>query len=172
VAFKAPAYTDEVKDSAALDALSFLAFSPNSELYHRLILADQKADSLSGFTPDRVDPALFQIMARIKKPGDIDYVRDAILATVKSFQEKPVDAARLEAVKKRLRYSAAMQMDSSDAIAEILAGYVALRRSPETMNRIYDQYARLTPEDVQQAAAKFLTEERRTIVTLLPGGAR
>ena len=41
------------------------------------------------------------------------------------------------------------------------------------MNALYDQYAKLTPEDVQQAAAKYLVEKGRTIVTLTgPGGAK
>ena len=39
-------------------------------------------------------PALFEIAARVKKAEDMDYVRDQILATVKEFQEKPVDAAQ------------------------------------------------------------------------------
>jgi predicted Zn-dependent peptidase len=63
-------------------------------------------------------------------------------------------------------------MDNSDTIAQILSYYVALKRTPETMNALYDQYAKLTPEDVQQAA-KLLSEKGRTIVTLTgPGGAK
>jgi zinc protease len=122
-----------------------------------------------------VDPSLFTIEARVKKAEDIDSVRDQILATVKNFQEKPVDADRMAAVRKHLRYALAQRMQSSDAIAGILAQYVALRRTPETINSLYDQYAALTPEDVQQAAAKYLTENARTIVTLTPktaGGAQ
>src|SRR6185503_4751207 len=109
-------------------------------------------DSLSASPASQVDPSLFEISARVKQAADLDAVRDQILATVRAFQEKPVDAARLAAVKKRLRYSVAMQMQSTDAIARILAEYVALRRTPESMNQIHEQYARLTPEDVQQAA--------------------
>jgi predicted Zn-dependent peptidase len=73
-------------------------------------------------------------------------------------------------VRKHLRYALAQQMRSSDAIAGILAGYVALRRTPETINNLYDQYAALTPEDVQRAA-QLLTENTRTIVTLTPKAA-
>jgi zinc protease len=122
-----------------------------------------------------VDPALFTIMARVKKQADVEYVRDQILATVKSFQEKPVDAAKLDAVRKRLRYQLALSLDSSDSIASVLASYVALRRTPETLNSLYDQYASLTPEDIQKAAEKYLVENSRTIVTLAPaprGGSR
>ena len=117
----------------------------------------------------QIDSGLFQITARVRKRADLDSVRDDILVTVRSLQEKPVDTARLDAVRKRLRYSVALQMQSNDAIAGVLAAYVALRRTPETMNRLYEQYALLTPEDVQQAA-KNLVEQKRTIVTLTGAG--
>jgi zinc protease len=120
-----------------------------------------------------VDPSLLEITARVKKAEDLNYVRDCILEAVKGFQEQPVDAARLDAVRKRLRYEVALSMDNSETIARILAFYVALRRSPDTINKLSDQYAGLTPEDVRQAAAKYLVEKNRTIVTLTgPGGSR
>lgn len=172
IAFKGPAYADDAKDTAALDALAFLGFSPNSDLYQKLVIEEQKVVSLGASAPSRVDPALFSISARVKKEADLDYVRDQILAAVQSFQEKPVDAARLDAVRKHLRYELALGLDSSDAIAGTLASYVALRRTPETLNRLYDQYASLTPEDVQKAAAKYLAENRRTTVTLTAAAAR
>jgi zinc protease len=171
IAYKGPAYTDTAKDTAALDALALLAFSPGSDLYHKLVVEEQKVAALSASAPRNVDPSLFEIEARVKKEADIDSVRDQILATVKSFQETPVDADRLSAVRKHLRYALAQRMQSSDAIAGILARYVALRRTPETINNLYDQYAALTPEDIQRAAAKYLMENSRTIVTLTPKAA-
>ena len=78
-----------------------------------------------------------------------------------------MDAARLDAVRKHLRYSIALRMQSSDAIAGILAQFIALRRTPESMNKLYDQYASLTPDDVQKAAASIPGRDSgRTIVTL------
>jgi zinc protease len=171
IGYKGPAYTDSAKDTAALEALAFLAFSPTSDLYQKLVVEQQKVASLGASAPDRVDPSLFEIQARVKNAADVDAVRAQILATVKSFQEKPVDAERLAAVRKHLRYALSLRMQSSDAIAGILARYVALRRTPDTINSLYDQYAALTPEDIQQAAAKYLTENSSTTVTLLPKGA-
>lgn len=172
VAFKSPAYNDANRESAALDALAFLAFSPTSDLYQKLVVQEQKVDVLSAEAEDHVDPALFEITARVKKTDDMDYVRDQILAAIAEFQTKPVDAARLEKVKKHLRYSAALSMNSSDAIASLLSHYVALRRTPATMNRLYEQYAQLSPDDVRSAAAKYLVEKSRTIVALRAGGAK
>jgi zinc protease len=166
IAYKGPAYDDSTKDTAALDALSYLAFSETSELYQKLIVQDQKADELFASAPYQVDPSLFQVLARVKKAEDVDDVRGQILATVQEFREKPVDDARLDAVRKHLRYELALRMDNSETIAQEVAAYVALRRTPDTMNRLFEQYARLTPQDVQQAAEKYLTENSRTIVTL------
>jgi zinc protease len=171
IAYKGPAYDDSTKDTAALDALSYLAFSENSELYQRLIVQEQKADALFASSPNQVDPSLFQVLARVKKVEDVEYVRGQVLATVQQFREKPVDGARLDAVRKHLRYELALRMDNSETVAQVIAGYVALRRTPNTMNKLFEQYARLTPQDVQQAAAKYLTENARTIVTLDAAGA-
>src|ERR1035437_5386460 len=161
VAFKAPAYNDATKETAALDALANLAFSNTSDLYQKLVVQEQKADAVSANAPGNVDASLFEITARVKKAEDLEYVRERILETVKAFQEKPVDPARLDTVRKRLRYQVALSMDNSDTIAQIHAYYVALKRTPETMNALYDRYATLTPEDVRQAAAKYRSEERR-----------
>lgn len=171
VSYKVPAYTDTAKDTAALQALSFLAFSPTSDLYQKLVIQEQKVDQLSAGNPQNVDPNLFGIEARVKKAGDVDYVRDQILDTVKTLRNTPVDAARLEAVRKHLRYQLALRMDNSDTIANILARYIALRRTPETIDKFYAQLGELTPADIQQAAAKYLTENSRTIVTLTGPGS-
>ena len=100
--------------------------------------------------PTAWTPGLFTILARVKNPGDMDYVRDQVLETVAAFRDKPVSKERLETVKKHLRYSFSLRMDNSEAIAGTVARFVALRRTPETINRLYEMYARLTPEDVQR----------------------
>jgi zinc protease len=171
--YKAPAYSDTTMDTAALDALAYLAFSNTSDLYQKLVVQEQKADAVFGGAPSNVDPALFQILARVKKAEDMDYVRGEILKTVKQFQDAPVDAAKLDTVRKRLRYQLALSMDNSDTIASILSQFVSLRRTPETINKLYEQYGKLTPADIQAAAAKYMVEKGRTTVTLTgPGGAK
>jgi len=166
VAFRGPAYTDDQPDQAALDLISFLGFSPSSELYHKLYIEEQKVDSLEAENPDRVDPNLFTVYARVKKDSDLAYVQDQILATLSGFREKPVEKERLEAVKSHLRYSFALSLNNSQAVAATLARYVALRRTPETINLLYDQYARITPGDIQRVASRYFAENGRVIVTL------
>jgi zinc protease len=170
IAFKGPAYTDTAPDTAALGALAALGFSPDSELYQRVVIRERNAESLEASAPERVDPSLFQITARVRTAGDVNTVQNAILDTVRGFREKPVDEKRLETVKRHLRYSVALRMDASDSIANRLAYFIALRRTPDAMNRLYDRYARLTPAEVQQAAGRYLVETSRAIVTLMSTG--
>lgn len=166
IAFKSPAYTDTEKDSAALDVLSYLAFSENSDLYQRLVVQQQKVDMLSPSAPDHVDPYLFTIYARVKKTEDMADVQEQVLSTIASYKDTLVPAAKLETVKKRLRYEFALGMNNSEAIARTLTHYVALKRTPETVNRVYELYSSITAEDIRNVARKYLTENGRTVVTL------
>ena len=175
IAYKGPAYTDDKTDSAALDIIAALGFSEISNVYQKLVIQEQKVDAIGAGIQDHVDPGLFTIQARIKNPADMDYVRDQLLATVQSFRDKPPAKDRLEAVKKHLRYRFALSLDNSEAVGRTAAAYVALRRTVESIDKLYDIYASLTPEDIQHAAQKYLIDNNRTIVTLTgkaPGGAQ
>ncbi len=166
VAFRNSAYTDTEADSAALDLIGQLGFSRNSDLYRKLVIEDQTADFLAFDNFDHLDPNLFTVIARVKKEADVSRIRDQILATLKGFQDNPVPMDKLEAVKQHLRYAFALRLDNSEAIAMTLAHFISLRRTPETINRLYDRYAALTPADLQRIARKYFTENERTIVTL------
>jgi zinc protease len=170
IAFRAPAYSDGDKDTAALDLISLVGFSDTSPLYQRLVIQEQKVDALEADYSSHVDPYLFTVLARVKKPQDVDYVKDAILETCNGFKDRLVDAGQLEKVKNHLRYSFALQLNSSEDIAAVVARFVALRRTPETINKMFELYSTITPEDIRSAARKYLTEEGRTIVTLASQG--
>jgi zinc protease len=166
VAFKAPAYDDEIKDSAALDVALYHAFSENSDLYRKLVIEEQKVDALNPDNADHVDPYLFTVTARVKEAKDVEYVRDQVLAAFESLREKLIPAENLEEVKSNLRYEFALSLNSTAAAARVLAHYVALRRTPETINRRYALYRAIGPQDVQAAARKHFVTEARTIATL------
>jgi zinc protease len=166
VGYKAPAYSDEQKDKPALDLIGSLGFSQTSDLYQRLVIKEQKVDALFVDFDDHPDPYLFTIGARVKDPKDVDYVKNEIIKTVDSFKTAPVAKEKLDAVKSNLKYSFALSLDNSEAIAANIASYIALRRTPETLNKLYDIYTSVTPEDIQQMAKKYFVEKHRTIVTL------
>ncbi len=166
IAYRGPAYSDNTQDTTALDAISRLGFDQTSPLYQKLVIEEQKLDSLNAGPPNNIDPELFGVLARVKKAADLPSIQQQIIATVEGFATKPVEAKKLEALKEHLRYEFALGLDNSEAIAQTAAQFVALRRTPETINRYYDEYAKLTPQDIQNAARKYLIDKNRTVVTL------
>jgi zinc protease len=166
IAYHAPAYSDENTDKAALDFLVQIAFGEDSDLYKKLVLTEQKVESLSPNFDYQKDPELFTIFARVKDAKDVRSVEQDILATFKRFQEELIPASKLAETRSRLRYGTAMGWTSSNAIASFLAPFLALRGSVESVEKYYALYDRVTPEDVKATAAKYFKESNRTIVHL------
>jgi zinc protease len=164
--YKMPAYTDEGKETAALDLIAALGFGPTSAAYQKLVLKDQTADALMASAANHVDPYLFVVASRVKKEADMEAVRETMLSTLAQYEDTLVDKRALDLVKKHLRYRLALHMDNSAAVAGTLAYALALRRTPETLNRLYAVYESITPEDIRAVARKVFEEKGRTVVTL------
>ncbi|WP_374000188.1 M16 family metallopeptidase [Massilia sp. CFBP 13647] len=174
VAFRAPAFSDTEKDGAALSMLLSLSFGRTSPLYKRLVQDEQKVDQLFDFTPNRVDPTLATIGARVKKPADALYVRDAILQTLARLRDTQVTAKELQDAKSAQKYGLVRTLDNTEQIAATLASWVHFKRSYGTLNRYYRLVDSLTPADLQAAARKYLVDDSMVVTTLahdaLPGG--
>ena len=166
VAYRTPAYRDDDGESAALDILSYLYFSQSSPLYEELVLEEQLCDVFFGINADHLDPYLYVVTARVKDAGRVDDVRGRVAETVELMKTSLVDEGRLETVKSHLRYAFAMRMDHTEGIAGLLARYVAMRRTPETINRLYEQYAKVSAADLQRVAREYFVEANRVTALL------
>jgi zinc protease len=155
---------------AALDIFQDIAFGENSDLHQQLVLKEQKVDVLEADFGHKADPELFTVYVRVKDPAQVSYVREQILKTFERYKTELVEQAQLDATRSRTRYSFALAMDSNDNIASALAPYIALERTPETLNRLFATYQTVTPADIRDAVKKYFREENRTIVTLATKG--
>ena len=115
---------------------------------------------------DHRDPPLFEVLIRITKPDQIDYVRDTVLAEIERMKTEPVDAQLLADTKSAMRYSFASGLNSPGPIAETLGHYLQLTGDPETVNRVYELYDQVTADDIQATAARYFAETTRTVVVL------
>ena len=154
----------------ALDVLSQLLFSQNAPLFQKLYLRDQVVDVLSGGAVDHRDPPLFEIIARVTKPDQTDFVREAIIAEIDRFKVELVDDALLADTKSAMRYSFARGLDSPGPIARTLAHYLQLTREVETVNRVYRLYDSVTADDIRRVAMTYFAETNRTVVLLSEEG--
>ena len=170
VSFRGPAsYGPDDADMRALDVLASYAFSSSSDLYRELVVEEQTVDQLFASFPDRVDPNLLTIGARVKDPADVWAVRDRIQQALADLRANGVEPARMEAIKSSLKYGFANALDNSPAIAGALSAYLAATREVETINEVYARYDALTPAAVQAAANDYFTDRGMIVTTLAHG---
>jgi len=169
VGFHGPAFSERDPSYAALDALLDLTFGETSDVYQQLVERDQVVDQFFPYLPASEDPGLATIFARVKRPEDAPAVREAILEAVAAARHRRVSTERLSEAISNSLYGFARTLDNSESIAGTLARYVRFRREYGTVNELYRTYARLTPDDLQAAARRFLTDARMVLATLSHG---
>ena len=151
---------------AAADLLVELAFGSTSELYQKLVIDEQVVESLNANTNVNRDPSLLDIYARIKDPGRVEHVIEAIDSTIAKFQAISPDENRVAGLKSRLKYEFLMGLQTPASTARRLARYVAVTGGLEDVDTLYRTYGSVAPEDVLQAARHYLNPQRRTVAIL------
>jgi len=164
--YKGPAYNDEKIDLAAIDVLNTILFSQNSDLYKKLVINEQKLRFLGGGAMDTHDPYLISIQASFIDKSDFQYVRDQITLAIENVKKNGVDQEILEETRSNLKYSYAMGIDNPDAIANSVSHYIYLTGDPESLNRLYAMYDKVTVEDIKMVAEKYYINSGLTIATI------
>jgi len=164
--YKGPAFSDRNIEMPALDVLSQVLFSPTAPLYKKLVIDERKVRFLGGGATDSRDPNLFTIEASLVDKADMQYVKDEIVKAINEVRTNGVDKQVLEDIKSHLKYGFAMSIDNPDAIANSLAHYINLTGDPETINRLYRQYDRVSVKDLEEVTGRYLVASGLTIATI------
>ncbi len=172
VAYKGDAFDPANRHYVAARLLGDLAFGPQSELHKKLVLRQQKVETLDCDIPINRDQPLFQIAAMVKTPEDVETVRKEIDRTLEEFKTKPVAPSKLAELKRRNRYAFVMELDTPDKVAEALARFVAVTGGVEAVERLFAASDRITPQDIMDAAGKYFVPARRTVAILKGEGGR
>ncbi len=173
VAFHGPAFS-ATKEWAAATLVFQHWFGPTSDLYRRLVVEEQIVDTLGVETTPTVDPGLFTIAARLKHSGDALRVRDELLRTFARARAEAPDPQRLADDLAAARNGLVRSLDSTEAVADVIARHAVFERSYATVNRLYRALATVTSEDVLQAARAWVRDAGLVVTTLsrepLPAG--
>jgi zinc protease len=167
--YHAPAFSTTNVDLPALDVLAELLFSERALLYKRLVIKEQKVESLYGSNDAHVDPNLFQVLARIKKPEDVDTVARAIHEEIARIGKEGVDEKTLAEVLSHVKYAFAGQLSTADRTAYTAAGYIALTGELGAINAYFALYDKVTTADVKRVAETYFQPINRTTVVLKAG---
>jgi len=166
IGYHIPASDPGNPDVAALSALEQAVFSDTSPLYQELVLKEQKVVNLQAEAEPKRDPGLFLIIAQVRKPEDLTAVAGRIRAALAEAAKKPIDSARLDAIKSHVRYQFAGSLRSADDVADAVGAAVAITGRPESINELYEAFDRLAPADLVRVAARFFPSSNETMITL------
>ncbi len=166
VAYKGQSFDPENKDYVSTILFGNLAFGPNSDLYKKLYIREQKVIFLEEEFNFNRDPFLWMIWAQPKEEKDIGYVENEIYQTINYFQNNLPDSKKLQDLKSHLKYSFLMRLETPSKVASILARPLALTSEMESVDKFYKTLETITPEDIQNVAKSIFVPSKRTVVVL------
>ena len=156
-------------DSYALDVLSVvLAGGRSSRLYHDLVYQKRLARNVDAdYNGLSIDPSVFSVTAQLmpgKEPGEVEREIDGVLEIVKS---ELVSDRELQKAKNQIESAFVFGQDSIFGQAMKIGYYEALG-DWRLMDGYLDGIRKVTREDVQRVALKYLDRDRRTVGVLVP----
>ncbi|KIG19010.1 Protease, insulinase family/protease, insulinase family protein [Enhygromyxa salina] len=166
IAYKGGAFAPEDKIWVASLVLAELAFGQTSDIYRELQLEQQRVESLVAGAATNRDPELWSVLATIKDEADIDPVIARIDQTVAHYRDQLPDQAKLDAVKSYMRYDYLLGLDTPSAVAGEVARFIGTAGDLGQVEVLYRNLHAVTPEDVREAARRWLVEQRRTVAIL------
>ncbi|MFO1009443.1 MAG: pitrilysin family protein [Planctomycetota bacterium] len=156
--------TDKTMMAATL--FGELAFGETSAIYKKLVLDEQKVETLFASFGYNRDPGLWSVIAMVKDPKDVASVEAEIWKTVEKLQKEPVNAQRLADVRSRLKYGFLTGLSTPNGVCSSLAQLVAITGDLNCVEEMDKTLEQVTPFDVQSAASLYLKPERSTVALL------
>ena len=161
-----PAFSTDTPDAAALSLIGQLLFSESAPLYQELVVDKQWVDFVGGDADFHRDAYLFSFFSRVKSEDLVPKVKETVDRYIAELAAKPVDPKRLERIKSHLRYDFALGLDTPGAVADQAATAIAVAGDVGALNRLYQQYDKVTPADIQRVAREVFKPQNETYVTL------
>jgi zinc protease len=167
-----PTVPEFAEDEPALELLGeILSEGKTSRLEKSLVREKQIAQSVSAGQQSEEIAGAFMIDA-VAQPGQkLADVEKAILEEVRRVQEQPPSAEELSRVLNRLETQIVRSLESNSGfggLADQLNKYNVMKGDPGYLSQDFARYQKVTPEDIQRVAKKYLGPNR-IVLEVTPG---
>jgi zinc protease len=154
-------------DYVPLAAVSEVLGDTPSGRLHKALVETRKATSVSAFMRDTREPGHVVFFAAANKGDPIDEVRRVLLEVVEDSAAKPFTAEELKRVQTASAKDFEQTIASPDSLVSALSEAIA---AGDWRLFFYhrDRLAKLTTDDLAQAAAKYLKPANRTLGVFIP----
>jgi len=144
----------------------------SSRLYKRLVRDEQLALDVSGGTQESIDPLLFFIEAKPRPGVDLVKLEAVILEEIEKAKTGGITEQEFQKAQNAIKSGFFFGMQSINGKAGQLGQSEILHGSYEYLFSEMDLYAKVTLDQVKAMAAKYLTENNRTVGKLIPEGGQ
>ncbi len=155
-------------DIPALDILSsIMGSSKSSRLESALQDEKELAINISSFNYTPYFCGLFGVAA-ICAPNKLEELQEAVFAEVEKVRQEKIEKSELEREMAQQVTDYIRSLRTNNGVARIIGNTVIGYGSPDYADKYLDDIAKVTRDDIQKVALKYLGRDSSTLVTLLP----
>jgi zinc protease len=152
--------------AAARILMQILADTPSGRL-HKALVESKKASQVFNFPFIFGEPSLLLVGAAVRQEDSLDTARDTFLQVVEDLAKNPVTKEEVERGRAQLLKQIELNLNSSDQVGVELSEWLG-QGDWRLLFINRDRLRKLTPEDVQRVATRYLKQSNRTLGLFIP----
>ena len=166
--YRVPNFSSE--DSYALDILdSILSHGKSSRLYQSLVYEQKSALAVGAeYSLLQSDPGLFYFYALVSPNQKPELVEKSLNREIKRLQTDLPTELELQRAKNQVEASHIFEQDSNFRRAMLLGQAESVGAGWQKIDQFVERIRAVTAKDIQRVARQYLTEDNRTVGTLIP----
>lgn len=160
-------------DSYALNMLStMLSGGQSSRMYKSLVDEQKKAYAVQAFPFSSEDPGLYIVFGLSNVGVSVDELEAGMDEEIKKVQNELISEKEFQKIRNQIESDYVQGNASMIGIAEQLADYHVYYGDAGLINTELERFMKITREDLQRVAKKYLTKENRVVLHYLPKSAQ
>jgi predicted Zn-dependent peptidase len=158
------------QDDYTFDVIeAILSKGRTSRFYRKMVEELKIAESVetANGTPGARYPNLFAIFATPRRPHACRELEQVIDAELERLKREPVPEQELQKIKNQMKADFIRSLNSNNGLASMLSYYETLLGDYRYLSNYLKVIDKITPDEILQAAQKYLRKENRTVATLI-----
>lgn len=158
-----------LEDSYALEMLStVLSGGQSARLYKSLVDEQQKALQVLAIPFSSEDPGLYLLFGLPNIGGSAADLEEAMDAEIQKLKDELISEQEFAKVRNQVENNFISGNSTMAGIAESLANYHVYYGDANLINKEIERYMKVTREDIQRVAKKYLNKDNRVVLYYLP----
>lgn len=164
---------DGTDEAYAVDMLNrLLSGGQSSRMYRSLVDEQKKALVVQAFPYPLTDPGLYIVLALPNVGVPLEDLEKSMDAEMEKVKKELISEHEFQKIRNQVESQFVQQNSSMAGIAEQLAIYHVNFGEANLINTEIERYMKVTREDIQRVARKYLTPQNRVVLHYLPKSAQ